>query len=446
MGVSVEETGTAGRRLTITIPGEKIESRVGEQLKSLAREAKIKGFRPGKAPAKIVRNRYGAAVRDDVLSELKRDHYIKAVTSESLEPVALPQFEEGRFAEDGDFVFAANLEVVPVVDPQGVDRLALKRPGVQITAADIDTVMGRLQKQNGEWVEVDRPARKGDRLTVNFEGLVDGEPFEGNRGENVHLELGAGKMIPGFEEGLEGIHPGATRRLRLRFPDDYQASERAGKTADFEVIATALEEQRLPELDDALAASLGCGEGLAQLRERVRENMESELAARIGEDLREQVGKQLIDANPFAVPQTLVDREIERRQRQMLRRLGLGEDPSKVPSLPREPYAEASERQVRLSLLLKALIEREAFKADPERVEKHLQSLCTQLDDPARGARELRADDKAMRNIEALVLEDMAYDWLIEQATVRDEPRDFMRYMESAEPGTGKQTENANDE
>lgn len=430
MSVTVEQNGAVARRLIITIPGDSIEAEMTGQLQALGKNAKIKGFRPGKAPARIVRREYGAAVRGDVIDKLSRSHYAEALENESLEPVALPTFNEGEIGESGDYTFSADLEVFPEVDPQGLETLEIIRPRVEIGDGDVGTVIERLQKQNAEWVNVNRPAEEGDKVTVNFEGLIGGEPFEGNRGEGVAVTIGAGEMIPGFEEGLKGIGVNETRKLELAFPDDYRADEVAGKQAVFEVTATAIEEQKLPEVNDEFAATFGCEEGVEQLRERVRKNMESELESRISEDLQEQVGDRLIDANPVEVPRALVDREIERRKGQMLRRLGVDPDSSGAPNLPSEPYEEVSERHVRLGLVMNALLEREAFQPDPALVEQRIESLTAQMEDPAAAAREVRADNQAMRNIEAMVLEDMIYDWLIEQAKVNEEEKDFLAYME----------------
>jgi trigger factor len=430
MSVTVEQNGAIARRLIITIPGESIEAEMAGQLQALGKNANIKGFRPGKAPAKIVRREYGAAVRGDAIDKLSRSHYAEALRNESLEPVALPTFNEGETGEGGDYIFSADLEVFPEVEPRGLDTLEITRPKVEINDSDVDTVIERLQKQHAEWLAVTRSAQEGDKVTVNFEGLIEGEPFEGNQGVNVAVTIGAGEMIPGFEEGLKGIGVDETRKLELAFPEDYRAEEVAGKQAIFEVSATAIEAENLPEVNDAFAATFGCEEGVEQLRERVRNNMESELETRIGEDLHDQVGDQLIDANPTEVPRALVDREIERRQTQMLRRLGLDPESSTTPNLPREPYEEVSKRHVRLGLVMNALLEREAFQPDPALVEKRIESLTAQMEDPTAAAREVRADNQAMRNIEAMVLEDMIYDWLIEQAKVSEEEKDFLTYME----------------
>ncbi|MGH8273518.1 MAG: trigger factor [Gammaproteobacteria bacterium] len=434
MSVSVEQSSAVGRRVTITIPGESIESEVEKRLLQYRKNAKIKGFRPGKAPAKIVRREYGPAAREDVLGELVNTHYAEAVQSEALAPVGSPTIESGETGADGSFTFTAELEVYPELEPTGLDRLSLKRPQIEIGDADVEVVLERLRRQRQEWAAVGRRAGNGDEVSVNFEGSVEGEPFEGGQGENVTVTLGSNEMMPGFEAGLEGISGGETRALDLAFPENYRVTNLAGRPVHFEVTAVEVRESRLPALDEEFAAAFGCAEGgVEQLRERVRMNMSAELDARIRDDLQHQVDDQLVDANPVEVPRALVDREIERQQRRLLQRLGIKSEGVRIPELPREPYEEAAKRQIRLGLILNALIQREEFRPDPARVEKHIEAVCAELEDPTAGARELRADSEAMRNVEALVLEDMIYDWLIEQAAVTDEPMEFIAYMEPKE-------------
>ncbi len=435
MSVSVENKSAVARRLTITIPGESIETEVSERLKQYGKNAKIKGFRPGKAPASIVRRQYGGAIRADVLQEMMSSHYTEAVQSEGLEPVGSPSLEAGESSADGSFTFTADLEVYPEVEPDGLDRLELKRPRVEIADSDVDVVLERLRKQRQKWVAAERPAGEGDRVIVSFDGTIEGEPFEGGHGENVTVTIGANEMIPGFETGLTGVSAGETRELDLAFPDSYRASALAGKPVHFKITASAVQAAEIPALDDDFAVSFGCTEGgVERLRERVRENMAAELDVRIREDLQRQVGDQLVAANPIEVPRALVDQEVEREQRRLLQRLGIRTEGVRVPELPREPYVEAAERRIRLGLLLGALIKREEFRPDPARVDKHIEALCADLEDPVAGARQLRADSEAMRNVEAIILEDMIYDWLIEQAKVSEEPKEFLAYME---PGDG---------
>jgi trigger factor len=431
--------------LTITIPAERIESEVAQRLSELGKNAKIKGFRPGKAPANVVKREYGGAVRGDVVGELMRSHYADAVTEQALNPVSAADLEIGEPGADGSFVFTAELEVYPEVEPVGLDSLDLRRPRIEIGDGDVDVVLDRLRHQRQIWKAVDRPAAEGDRVVVNFEGRVDGEPFEGSQDENVPVAIGGAEMIPGFETGLVGMSSGETRGLDLAFPDNYRASELAGRPVHFEVTANEVQGSELPALDEDFAADFGCAEGVAQLREHVHENMETELAARIRDDLQRQVGNQLVEANPIEVPRALADQEVERQQRRLLQRLGIDPDGARAPQLPREPYVETAKRQIRLGLIMNALIEREALRPDPARVDPHIAALAAETDDPERAVREIRADSSAMRNVEALVLEDMAYDWLIEQAEVSEEPMEFLAYMEPKEKTTEANEENADE-
>jgi len=434
MRVSVEESGALGRRLVVTIPGERIEDEVSRRLQGVAKRAKIKGFRPGKAPTKIVRQQYGESVRADVLEEMVRSHYAEAVTSEKLSPASAPAFQPGETGDDGSYTFTAEFEVYPQFEVKGTDKLAVTRPKVEIRDSDVDEVLQRLQRQRGDWVEADRAAAEGDRVVIDFEGRIDGEPFEGNAATDMPLVLGAGEVIPGFEEGLEGAKAGDTRTLELTFPEDYRKADLAGKPVSFEVKVHKVEEQKLPELDDEFAASLGIEEGgIDRLRERVRENMTRELEERLRNDLQKQVGDALVEANPVEVPAALVDEEVVRQQRAALQRLGISTESAQAPKLPREPFVEEAERRVRLGLVLSQLIESEAFRPDPAKIDSKIDEVTADAEDPEAQARAIRADNEVMRRVEALVLEETAYDWLIEKARVEEEPRGFFEFMEPKE-------------
>jgi len=438
MQVSVEQKGPLGRLLTVTIPGEQIEQEVSKRLEGVGKNAKIKGFRPGKAPAKVVRQQYGAAVREDVLAELIRSHYAEAIQDQNLSPVAAPEVEAGTTGEDGSYTFTAELEVYPEFEVKDIKGAKLSRPQVEITDADVDTVLDRLRKQHQHWHEVERAAAENDQVTIDFEGSIEGEPFEGNSATDMPLVLGSGTVIPGFEEGLTGAKAGESRTLDLKFPEDYSKQELAGKPVQFEVTVKRVEESHLPELDDAFAAQMGIEEGgLAKLREKVRENMQNELDSRVREDLERQAGDALLEANEIDVPAALIEEEVLRQQRAVMRQFGLQVDAASRPDLPREPFVEKAERRVRLGLALGQLIEREQFSPESERIERKIESLAADMADPAAQARAMRADNNVMRQIESLVLEEVAYDWLIEQANVEDEPKGFFEFIEPEKGGAG---------
>lgn len=435
MQVKVEEKGALSRLVTVTIPAEQLSEEIDRRLERLARTSKIRGFRPGKAPAKVVRQRYGSAVREDVVDELTRSEYAQAIADQKLSPVDLPTFLPGTTEADGSYTFSAQIDVFPEFELSGESGLVLKKPKVEILEQDVDAVLERLQKQRGEWQQVDRAAAEGDRVIIDFMGTIEGEPFDGNSATEFPVVIGADQLISGFEDGLTGISAGETRTLDLAFPDEYQKKELAGKPVRFEIKAHRVEHLELPALDEAFAAQFEIAEGgVDELRRRVRENMNAELTERIRSDLIDQVGDALLEANPIDVPKKLVDREIERQQRNTLRRLGIPSDDGRAPQLPTEPYQAESEKRVRLGLILSKLIEREALRPDPARVEQRIEGLSQGTNDPTATARELRLDRESMRGIEAGVLEDMAYDWLIEKSTVNDgPPKAFFEYMEPGE-------------
>ena len=439
MQVSVEQKGPLGRRLTVTIPGDRIEQEVSKRLEGMGRNAKIKGFRPGKAPAKVVRQQYGAAVREDVLADLVRSHYAEAVQDQELSPVAAPAVEPGTSGDDGSYTFTVELEVYPEFDVKDIKGAKLNRPKVEITDADVDTILDRLRKQHEHWHEVERAAAEGDQVVIDFEGRIDGEPFEGNSGKDMPLVLGSGSVIPGFEEGLSGAKAGETRTLDLKFPDDYSKQELAGKPVQFEVTVKRVEESHLPELDDDFAARMGIEEGgVERLREKVRENMQNELDTRVRTELERQAGDALLEANKIDVPEALVEEEILRQQRAVMRQFGIQVESDSRPDLPREPFVEKAERRVRLGLALSKLIEREQFSPEPERIERKIESFAADTADPAAQARAIRADNSVMRQIESLVLEEVAYDWLIDQAAIKDEPKGFFEFIEPEKEGAGE--------
>ncbi len=431
MQVTVEEKGALERRIVVTIPAERISVEMNRRLEDLGKKSRIKGFRPGKAPARVVRQRYGASVKEEVVDELMRIHYAEAITQEKLSPVDLPRLIGGETGAGGDYTFTAEFEIFPEFELADEDSIRLLRPQVEITPDDVAVVIERLRQQRGEWKPVERPARQGDQVIIDFEGTIDNEPFDGNAATGMAVTLGAGELIPGFEQGLEGIRAAEKRTLDLEFPKDYHKPELAGRPVHFDITAQRVEERVLPELDDEFARSFGVTEGgLDTLREKVRENMAAELDERVRSDLVKQIGEQLIAANPIAVPKALVEQEITRQQRSTLRRLGIAPDAAQTPQLPREPYQEEAERRVRLGLILSRLIERRALRPDPARVESRIAELSAQSENPQARARAMRGDKEAMRGIEAMILEDMVYDQLLEQATFEDQPQKFFDFME----------------
>jgi len=275
MQVTVESTGTLERRMRVELPAERIEQEVASRLKSVGKTVKLKGFRPGKVPPKVVKQRYGKQIRDEVLSELMQKSYTDAVMQENLNPAGGPKIE----TEDGKdgFAYVATFEVMPKVELKDLDKIEVEIPEVTIKKADMDEMILRLRKQKATWKPVDRKSKDGDKVTCDFTGTLKGEEFPGGKGTEVPVILGGGQMLPDFEKGLTGVVAGEEKDIKVKFPKDYHAEDLNGKKVDFAIKVHSVEEEVLPEVDDDFAAMFEVKEGgIKQFMDDVKENMERE--------------------------------------------------------------------------------------------------------------------------------------------------------------------------
>lgn len=427
MMVKVESTGALERRMRVELPAERIEKEVESRLKKVGRTAKLKGFRPGKIPPKVVKQRYGAQVRQEVLSDLMQRSYSDAILQENLNPAGGPTIEPVSSDNTSDFAYVATFEVLPEVELRKLDAIKVERPDVEITEADCDDMIENLRRQKADWVEAERAARDGDRVIVDFEGTLKGEAIKGGTGENVSVILGQGQMLPEFEKGLTGVQAGDEASFKVKFPKDYHVEDLRGKKVDFAVRVHRVEEQELPPLDDSLAEAYGVTEGgLARLRVEVTENMEREAKQKIRSDVKEQVMQGLLDTNPIEVPNTLIDQEVENMQQEAMRRLGL-DDPEKAP--PAEKFREAAERRVRLGLLLRQFIVDEEITVDSDRLRTHLEDMCAGYENADDMVANYMSNPSVIQQIEPLVLEEQALDRLIEQGRETTRKIGFKEYM-----------------
>lgn len=425
--VTVESTGTLQRRMRVELPAERIEKEVESRLRKVGKTAKIKGFRPGKVPPKVVRQRYGSQVRQEVLSDLMGQSYRDAVAQENLNPVAQPVIEPDQSATKDAFAFFATFEVLPEVVLKGLDKIEVAVPDVQITASDCDDMIENLRKQKATWEPVDRKAGKGDRVIVDFDGQLDGEPIEGGQGTEVPVVLGQGQMLPDFEKALLDVKSGDEKSFKVKFPKDYQATELAGKKVDFSAKVHRVETEVLPPLDDELAEAYGVTEGgLEKLRLDVRENMDREVEQKTRGDVREQAMNALLDANPIDVPAAMVEQETHNMQHEAMRQLGI-EDHSQAP--PAENFTDAAEKRVRLGLLVRKLIEDNGIEADAERVRARVEAMCAGYENAEEMAQTYLGNPQIMQQIEPMVVEEQAVEWLIKNGKEKSKKVDFAEYM-----------------
>jgi len=426
MEVTVESTGTLERRMRVELPIAPIEQQVDKRLKSVGRTAKIKGFRPGKVPAKIVRQRYGKQVREEVLGEVLKQSYSQAVTQEKLNPAGGPKIEtEGDNGKT--FAYTATFEVMPEVVLKDLEKIKIEKPEVSIGDDDVDAMLLNLQKQKATWEAVDRKSADGDRVTIDFVGKLKGEVFPGGEGKEYPVVLGAGQMLPDFEKGLMGVKADDETTFKVKFPKEYHAEDLAGKKADFTVNVHGVEAEVLPELNDEFAESFNVTEGgLEQFTKDVRENMEREADQKAKSDLREQVMTGLLDANPLDIPSTLKHEEMHALQREAMQRMGV-EDAEQAPEL--DNFSEAAEKRVALGLLLRQVIVDKELTVDEAMIKARVEELCAGYENADDMISMYLENPQVMQQIEPMVIEQQAIDWIIENGKSKPKKISFKEYM-----------------
>jgi trigger factor len=430
MQVSVESVGKLERRMQVQVPAELISKEIDSRLKELSRTARLKGFRPGKAPLTVIRRQFGQQVHREVIGELMQSSFSEAVTQNRLAPAGSPHIEPKSMAEGQDLTYVATFEVLPEVALKPIVSLSVERVSADVTDADVDAMVERLRKQQMKYHESARPAASGDKVTVDFQGSIDSTPFAGGKGENVAIVLGEGRMLPQLEQGLVGAVAGESREIGVDFPANYAVAELAGKHATFKVEVKSVAEAALPALDEEFCASFGVTEGgVARLREDVASNMRRELEQNIRNRNKTQVLEKLYEANPMDVPNALIESQIRDMQIEAMRRTGT-KDVSQAPA--REPLIEPARRRVALGLLINEIIRREKIALDPARSNARLDEMVSGYGDAAAIKRAYLQNPEAMRQVESLALEDQVVDFILTHAQVRERPSTFRELMNFA--------------
>jgi trigger factor len=427
MQVSVESIGKLERRMQVLVPAQRVTQEIDTRLKTLSRTARLNGFRPGKAPLTVIRRQFGVQVHREVIGELLQSSFSEAVAQNRLAPAGSPRIEPQSMDEGQDLRYVATFEVFPEIVLQPIEGLELERTVAEVAESDVDAMIERLRKQQVKFTAVTRAARAGDKVTVDFEGSIDGVAFPGGKGENVAITLGEGRMLPELEEGLVGVAAAESKEIGLTFPADYRAAQLAGKQARFHVSVRSVEEPVVPELDEEFCKAFGVTEGgIPKLREEVTANMRRELDQVLRNRTRAAVLEKLYEANPVDVPNALVEAQIREMQSEALRRAGAAEG---APPPPREEFVEAARRRVGTGLLVSDLIRREKLRLDPARADARLDAMVGNYGDPAALKRAYQQNPDAMRQVESLTLEDQVVDWILERAKVREVGSNFRELM-----------------
>jgi trigger factor len=424
--VSLEASAGLERRLTVRVPNAEIERAIAARLAQVGKTARLKGFRPGKVPQKVVRQYYGGQVRDEVLSDVIRTTYSRAIEEKKLNPAGGPRIEPLAAAGAGEhFTYRATFEVYPEFTLKDLGDLAMDVPAVDVEEDDVDAMIEKLRGQRATWVSVERGGAEGDRVTVDFTGTVDGEPFEGGQGKGIGIVIGSGQVLKDFDAALRGIKAGERTKATVVFPKDYPTKGLAGKTAEFAIEVNKVEQRQLPELDDAFAESFGLAGGAGALRGEVRNNMERELKERLRAETKTRAFDALIGANRIVLPRALIEQEINALQEAAMRQMG-SSDPLQAP---RERFESAAQRRVTIGLLIQELLREHKIKLDQPRVEQRIKELAAPYEKPDEAAQFYRSDRAMMAQVEASVLEDQVVDFLLSRARCTTKNVSFKDFM-----------------
>lgn len=424
MQVSVEKTSELSRKMTVSVPEEVVQEKMAARLKSLTREVKIDGFRPGKVPQHVVKKMFGDRIRGEVTGDLIQSTYFEALRDQNLRPAGHPYIHPSNETEG--FKYTAEFEVYPDISLEGVDQIEVKRPVATVSEADVDGMIEKLRVQRKTWNKVERASQENDRITINFSGVADGENFTNGKVENYPVEIGAKQMIPGFEDNLIGLEAGADKTFEVSFPEEYGNEKLAGKAAQFEVEVIAVEEPVLPEIDEAFVKAYGIEDGSVEsFREDVRNNMERELERALRGKLKNAVMDALYEKIQIAVPNTLVDQEVENMMKPYIETAKRQKMKLDDLKLPRDTFEEQARRRVALGLILGEIIQKNNIKIDANKVRSAIEDMARSYERPEDVIKWYYADESRLDDVRQMVLEDQTVEWLVAQAKVSDEPMKF---------------------
>jgi trigger factor len=433
MAVTVETLEKLERRITLTLPASGIGSEVEQRLKKLARTVKADGFRPGKVPMSFVASRYGSSVQYEVINDKLGEAFAKAASEAQLRVAGVPSIAQKDGAAEGELAFDATFEVYPEVKLGDLTAVEVERISSEVTDEAVDRTVDILRKQRRSFAQraADAAAEEGDRVTIDFEGKIDGEPFQGGKAEAFQFQLGEGQMLEAFEKAVRGMKLGESKTFPLAFPEDYHGKDVAGKEADFLVTVKKLESQHLPEVNEAFAKQLGIKEGTVEgLRADVRKNLEREVKFRVLARNKAAAMDALAKVAELDLPKALVAEESERLVadfRERLKAQGL-KDADKMP-VQGEMFAPQAERRVRLGLVVGELVRTKDLKAKPEQLQAHIEELSQSYEKPAEVMRWYLSDRQRMQEVEAVVIENNVTDFVLSQVKLVDKAVPFDELM-----------------
>ena len=434
MQVSVEATQGLEKRMTVELPADKIEGEVKKRLQSMQPKLKLKGFRPGKVPMSVVEKQYSKQVRQEVTGDVISSSFYEAAASENLKPAGMPKIQDQE-STDSNIKYTAIFEVYPEVKINDIAEIKIERTTAEVNDSDIDDMITKLKKQRIEWNSVDRAAQDEDRVTCEYKGTVDGEGFAGGEGTDLPVVLGSKGMIDGFEDGLMGSTVGQTIEMDLKFPDNYQSEEVAGKDVHFTVTVKTIEEPKMPEIDDEFIKAFGVEEGgIDAFRAELRANMERELEKTVKNKAKDVVMDALLAANDIEVPKAMIEQESARVAQQMNEQMKQMNPnmPAQMQEFEASHFEDQGKRRVALGLLLSEVIKANEIKVSADKVRAEIDKMAASYHDPKEVVAWYYQDKNRLAEVESMVLEDQVVEWILDKAQVTDNKTTFEEIMKDS--------------
>ena len=421
MQVSVEQTSELGRKLTIQVPTEKLESEIISRLNSLKGRVKIDGFRPGKIPLNVVRKRFGAQVRQEVMADEMKASYQEAVIKEKLRPASSPNIETEQVEEGKDLTFTASFDVYPEFKLCDLSQLEVEVQTSEVTDQNVDDALQRMRKQHMNWVQYDGASEDGQRMIINFIGKLGDEEFEGGKAEDFTLTLGEGRMIPGFEEQLIGLKAEDKKTFNVNFPQDYGNEKLAGQEATFDIEVKKVEAGELPKLDDEFVKSFGMEGTLDDLKNELSKSLQYELDQQILTNTKQAIMKMLAENNELTLPPSMIDQEISALREQAKQ----GMSPEAQMDLPDSLFEENARDRVKLGLIIGEIAVDQKLQIDQQAVSQHIQSMAQQYAEPDKVVQYYNSNNQARAQIESLVMEEQVVNWVLSQVKKSEKQESF---------------------
>ena len=425
MQVSIESSTGLERQLKIGIPADKIDQEVTARLQKATKTVSIKGFRKGKVPLKVVKQHYGRGVRQEVVGEIVNSSFYEAIQKEELRPVGQPRIDDIKDAEGQDLEYLAIFEVYPEVELADLKKVKVSRPVADVTAADVEKMIGVLRDQQASFDVAEKAAEEGDRVNIDFVGTHKKEEFAGGSAEGQDLVLGSNSMIPGFEDGLVGLSAGDETVLKLKFPKDYHSEDLKGKAVQFAVKVNSVSVKQLPEMDDEFFKLYGVESGGEEkFREDIEANMERELRNAIRTKIKNRVMDQLFKLNTVEVPDALVANEINTLKQQMVQQFGGGQQID-LSMLPDDMFKEKAERRAALGVIVSEVVKVEELSPDEGKVRERVDEIASTYEQPQEVVDYYYSNPELLSSVEAVVLEDQVTELVLSKAKVKDEAQPY---------------------